>query len=200
MVVTGGVAAGKTTFCQFFQQAVGAVVVFDCDACVHDLLTRGDIKDRLRAEFGDAVFASNHEVDRSSLGRIVFEDADSRRILEGILHPEVLKRCLEARESALHAGEAPVFLADVPLFYEVEFSLGEDLVVVVAASRSIRVRRLMERGVPDEDYAERIISTQLPLKDKINRADRVLWNESDVRALRRQVHYLASLEIEEYGK
>lgn len=199
VVVTGGIATGKTTVCQLFLQRVPGAVLFDCDVAVHDLLTKPDIKERLKPEFGDAIFTSENEVDRSRLGKIVFSDADKRRFLENVLHPRVLKQCLKAREEALETGTVPLFLADVPLFYEVDFPIEMDEVVVVAASRDIRLRRMRERGGIDVEAAERFLSIQMPLEEKIEKSDRVIWNDGNISALRRQVHYAALIEVDTHG-
>ncbi len=200
IVVTGGIAAGKSTACELFMQRVPEAVFFDCDEAVHDLLTKPGIKEKLRAGFGDAIFTPDDGVDRSRLGEIVFSDAAKRSLLESILHPEVLNQCLEARKTASDSGAAPLFLADVPLYYEVDFSFKVDEVVVVAASRETRLRRLRERASITFERAERLLDIQMPQEEKMARADRVLWNEGSISGLRKQVHYVATLAIENYGQ
>jgi dephospho-CoA kinase len=200
VVVTGGIASGKTTACELYKQCVPEAVFFDCDASVHDLLTNEGIKQRLATEFGNAIFTSEKEVDRPRLGNIVFADAEKRKVLEGVLHPEVLKKCLAAKEEASETGRVPLFLADVPLFYEVDFSIEPDEVIVIAASRDLRLRRLRERAGLDFEAAERLLAIQMPLEEKIARADRVIWNEGQIGALRKQVHFAALMEVDTYGK
>lgn len=199
VVVTGGIAAGKTTVCQLFQQYSPAVAFFDCDASVHELLTKSEIKEKLKSEFGDSILDSKEEIDRPRLGDIVFSDAGKRKSLEGVLHPEVLKLCLDAKEKASIAGAAPFFLADVPLFYEVDFPIEADEVFVVAASKQTRLRRLRERGGLDAESAERLITLQMPLEEKIRKANRVIWNEGHISTLRKQVHYATLIAAETYG-
>ena len=65
--------------------------------------------------------------------------------------------------------------------------------VVVACSREIQVLRLLERGRIDRLIAGQIIDSQMPLQEKINRADHVVWNNGDRAVLAEQASALVSL-------
>ncbi len=196
IVVTGGIATGKSTACRLLLEAVPRAVLFDCDVRVHELLTNETIKQRIEAEFGEDVFTEENEIDRPLLGEIVFADADRRRSLEGILHPEVRDSCLQARDEASRSDETPLFVADVPLYYETDFSIDAERVLVIAASRDTRLRRLEDRAGLDFENAERMLEIQMPLEQKMNRADRVIWNDQDIEALKKQIYYFTLLELE----
>jgi dephospho-CoA kinase len=60
-------------------------------------------------------------------------------------------------------------------------------VVVVAASEATQIQRLQTRNNLTPEEAQRRIRAQMPLQEKIERADFVLWNDGDTASLERQV-------------
>jgi dephospho-CoA kinase len=188
IVITGGIATGKSTVCRLICELVPETVIFDCDRVVHELLTSKTIRDRLAAEFGDQILNPKGKIDRLRLGDIVFSDAAQRSHLESIIHPAVLEQCLVSQEKALNSGIVPLFVADVPLYYQSEFSIESDAVFVVAASVDEQRQRLRDRIGPeaDENRIESLISAQMPVMEKAKLADKVIWNSGNIESLRRQ--------------
>jgi transcription termination factor Rho len=187
VVLTGGIASGKSTICRLLREWMPAVVIFDCDASVHRLL---DSDARVAAAVGEAfgvqALDRHGRPDRDFLRQQVFSDEAARCRLESILHPRVLEECLDSRQQAVTRG-AELFVADVPLFYERGFDFGQSQVIVVASTHSTQVQRLKARSGFEVDLIESIIASQLPVQEKISRADVVFWNEGPPAVLRSQV-------------
>jgi len=95
-------------------------------------------------------------------------------------------------DCARNAGEK-VFVAEVPLHYEIGQVISADLVIVVAASRSVQVRRMMENRGLDEATAQAFLNAQWPIEAKVEKADVVIWNDGDPSALECQTLLLANL-------
>ena len=189
LVVTGGIATGKSTWNAAFRRMAPRTGFFDCDKVVHDLLTEPKILESLRNLFGERVFDSEgNSLDRSALRQLVFRDDTSRRDLEGVLHPAVRTRFEEERRSYFSATPQGIFVADVPLFYETKATYPHDLVVVVATTPETQLRRVMVRR-PDlgEQEALSIIHAQKPIMQKTLLADVVAWNEGPQQRLVDQV-------------
>lgn len=87
----------------------------------------------------------------------------------------------------MDASGKELFLAEVPLHYEIGETITADLVIVVAASRAMQVRRLMERRGLEEPIIEQILRSQWPIEAKVEKADVVIWNDGDEAALEAQV-------------
>ncbi len=86
--LTGGIGSGKSTVSRLFQK-LGASVV-DADAIVHELQTAGSpLLDRIVDAFGSGVLLGSGELDRETLGSLVFSDATARERLNAIVHPAV---------------------------------------------------------------------------------------------------------------
>jgi dephospho-CoA kinase len=144
-------------------------------------------------------------LNRGAVRTIILRDAAKKRALEQILHPRI-----RAQWSALaltHRNSSDFLFADIPLLYETGGETLCDRVVVVACSRSVQLERLRQRGNPVEagvspakaadtaaaTEAEAMINSQMPLDEKIKRADHVLWNNDGPDVLRAQTKLLVDL-------
>ncbi|MEM0897295.1 MAG: dephospho-CoA kinase [Verrucomicrobiota bacterium] len=188
IVVTGGIAMGKSTVCRFLLEKLpSGTPFFDADDCVHKLLTREDLVARISESFGEDLTTPDGLLDRPRLRKLVFDSADRRAELEGILHPEVRREFEDMRESP---REAAYLLADIPLFFESRAPYPADVVVVVASSSEVQRARLQARPGISESDADKIISSQLPIEYKIQAANAVLFNDGTQRCLEHQLEYL----------
>lgn len=187
MALTGGIASGKSTVCRLIREYLPRVEIFDCDAAVHRLLEENcEIEAMIRDRFGEQALDVHGRVDRFFLRGKVFTNPEARLALENILHPEVRKECLDSLEVAAKRG-AELFVADVPLFFEKGFDFGQSQVLVVASSRATQIQRLKARSGFDDSMIAFILAAQLPVQEKISRADVVFWNEGPPPVLRSQI-------------
>ena len=185
-VLTGGIASGKSTLGRMLCKHVPSAVLFDCDRMVRELLDSDlEVRNQIAGEFGSQAI-SEGKVNRNFLRAHVFQHPAERIRLEGILHPRVRKECLDSLDKARNSG-AGMFVADVPLFFETGFDFGQDQVLVVASSRPTQIRRLQERGGFDDSLIEHVLSAQLPVEEKIRKADVIFWNEGPLSVLEAQV-------------
>lgn len=164
---------------------------FSADLMVAEVMKRESTVQELVAAFGSQVLVSPGEVNRPWLRDVVLPDAVLRQKLEGLLHPPVLEALELAREAAEKAG-MNLFLAEVPLHYEIGGTVSADFVIVVASSRSVQVRRMMETRGLDEQTVHKFLEAQWPIEAKVERADAVIWNDGSLASLEAQVLTLAS--------
>ena len=187
MALTGGIASGKSTVCRILRDCLPGIVIFDCDAAVHRMLESDmELAALIREAFGGQVLDAHGRIDRHFLRGRIFNDELARLRLESILHPRVRQECLDSIEKAANNG-AELFVADVPLFFERGFDCGQDQVLVIASSRSTQIQRLKARSGFDDLLIESILAAQLPVQEKMSRADVVFWNEGPPSVLRSQV-------------
>lgn len=192
LIITGGVATGKSTVLRMIQAARQDAEVFDCDREVHKALTEAEILEQVRRQFGEGVFEGPRLLDRRELRRRIFSDSGSRRALENILHPVIAER-YRVRLSSFEKSakdRADIFVGDVPLFYESNQSFAASRVVVVAATMETEVCRLMARDHLTELEATGMIRSQMSITEKMVRADVVLWNDGPLERLDEQVDLL----------
>jgi len=189
--ITGGISTGKSTFVECLRKLQPIAIFFDADQAAHALLSRPEVGKQIRREFGGQVFSSAGDLNRTKLRAIVFADATKKRALERILHPRIRRKWrTEAKE---HRNSPKFFFADIPLLYETGGERLCDRVVVVACSSKTQVRRLMERKSLERSAAEQMINSQMPLDEKIRRADHVVWNNDVGMVLADQARSLVAL-------
>lgn len=181
--LTGGIATGKSTVSRILRDRTG-ILVFDADACVHDLLAAdADIIATVRREFT----LPDATIDRRALGQTVFRDAQARRRLEAILHPAVREKWLVMAAECRAATQD--FLADIPLLFETGANTVFDTTIVVGASAVTQRQRLAARGIEPE-IIQGMLASQWPIGQKISLADHVIWNDGSLAELERQCELL----------
>ena len=189
--ITGGVATGKSTFCDCLGQLVPDAKFFDADRAAHQLVDLEDVKQELLAQFGHGIFSPNRDLNRAALRAIVFQNAAKRRALEQILHPRIRRQW--SVEADKHRKTPEFFFADIPLLYETAGETLCDRVVVVACSPDIQLANLMRKMGVERAAAEAMINSQMPLEEKIKKADHVVWNNADRSTLADQAASLVAL-------
>lgn len=195
--ITGGIATGKSSFASLLSREIPATL-FDADRSAKDLLHNHKVvQQRVRGEFGDAVFTPEGDVDRVRLRGIVFGNEERRRALEQILHPVIREQWLSLAEKARTSGE---WLAiDIPLLFETGAEPQFDRIVVVACNASTQMNRLLNIRNLDPDMAGKIIAAQMDLNVKISKADYLIWNDGSHAMLAEQATLLADLLKQRHG-
>lgn len=189
--ITGGIATGKTAFVAILRAQIPATF-FDADQTARDLTQHDpEVRRLIGVAFGAEAFKPNGDLNRSFVRAIVFADAEKKRALEQILHPRIRRQWSLEAERRRHSTD--LFLADIPLLYETAGEILCDRVVVVACSEEVQLERLMKRMPLSLPEAESMVAAQLPLAEKIRRADHVVWNNGGPPALQRQAVRLAHL-------
>jgi len=196
--VTGGISTGKSTFCDCLREIVPAAKFFDADLAARSVTELPEVKQEILGEFGREVFSSSGDLNRAKLRAIVFGNAAKRRSLEQILHPQIRRQWMAQAER--HHNSPDFFFADIPLLYETGGETLCERVVVVACSYKVQLGRLVKRISMKGSDAEQMINSQMPLEEKIKRADHVVWNDGDRATLMEQAKSLVVLWQEQSWK
>lgn len=196
IVVTGGIASGKSTAVGILQEIGGkGVELFDCDAAVETLQKTGRLSRDLVSAFGADALDASGSVNKEYLREIVQKDADGRNKLNAIVHPKIAQMSLEAQSAARKRGDVHTFLLDIPLYFESPVEFGADHVCVVAVSEETQIARMGKRDGFSREMAEAMIAAQLPTQQKIDRADTVFWNEGSEEHLRQQIQLFYETQL-----
>ena len=93
IVLTGGIACGKTTCSQYLKQHYGIPIV-DSDEITHNVQQKGEIGyNKIVAEFGKGILNEDGSINRKELGSIVFKNVEQRRKLNSINIHLFIKPC-----------------------------------------------------------------------------------------------------------
>ena len=188
--ITGGISTGKTSFRECLRKLIPAAAFFDADLAVRELTDRDpEVRGLIEKEFGASLYSGSGDLNRAALRAIVFADAEKKRALEQILHPRIRRQwSLEADNCR---NSTRLFFADIPLLYETGGETLCDRVVVVACSPRVQLERLVARTGIETAAAQQMISSQMPLNEKISRSDHVVWNNGGREVLAEQARLLA---------
>ena len=185
IALTGGIATGKTYVRQQFEKL--GVPTSDADTRAREAVAPGTegFAAVVRA-FGPDILEPSGVLDRKRLAGVVFSDPDARRRLEAIIHPAV-QHATDQWFASLDASRHSMAIADIPLLYEVGRDRDFDEVIVVATDPGIQLRRVMERDGVTEDEARQRLAAQLPIEEKVRRADYVIRTDGTFEDTNRQV-------------
>lgn len=197
-IVTGGLGCGKSAVVSLLGRVgLAGLTAFSCDREAGRLMQDASIMAQLEGSFGASVIEQDpsspdgRRISRSWLRQVIFSDPVQRHALEKIMHPRILE-ALEMERVRVREGGGELFLAEVPLHYEIGATVSADLVIVVASSRSVQIRRMMETRGLDEQTVHKFLEAQWPIEAKVERADAVIWNDGSLASLEAQVLTLAS--------
>ncbi len=196
--ITGGISTGKTTFCDCLREIIPAAKFFNADLAARSVAELPEVKQEILRQFGRDVFSPERDLNRAKLRAIVFADATKRRSLEQILHPRIRRQWMA--QAKRHRNSPDFFFADIPLLYETGGETLCERVVVVACSHKVQLDRLVKRISMKGSDAEQMINSQMPLEEKIKRADHVVWNNGDRATLMEQARSLVVLWQEQSWK
>lgn len=175
--LTGNFGTGKSTTAQFFRE-LGAQVIHT-DRLAHEVFKKGNpLYPGIRSLFPEL----KGSLSRTKIARIVFGDSRKRRALESLIHPYVFDRI---GEEIGRRRERAVIL-EIPLLFESGFDQECDRTVVVLAPERRVFERLLRKGFRRAEVEARW-RAQMPLREKIRRADYLIDNSNGREVTRRQV-------------
>jgi dephospho-CoA kinase len=182
--LTGGIATGKSTVLQRWQQQ-GAFGI-DTDELAHQALApETPTWNEIVRTFGASILNNDKTINRRKLGRIVFADEQKRLALNGIVHPFVHQKWTAEIEKLERYGRTEAAVVSIPLLYEVGAEAHFDCVVTVGCSEQTQVARLTQKGLTETEARARI-GAQWPLQKKMDQAGFVIWNDGVLQMLSEQ--------------
>jgi dephospho-CoA kinase len=197
IALTGGIASGKTEVSRRFERL--GVPVIDTDIIARQLVEPGQpLLQEIRQKFGEGFIDEEGRLKRRALRQLIFADAEKRKMLEAILHPEVMAKAF----CAITSAHAPYCILVIPLLAETGRTEGIDRVLLVDSTESAQVARLMGRDGLDESAANSALAAQSSRCTRLALADDVIQNDDDLHRLDAQIaalhrKYLQLSEVRE---
>ncbi len=171
--LTGNIAAGKSVVKKMLEN-LGAQTI-DADEVAHSAMKKNaPAYKTVVTKFGVDILNSNDEIDRTKLGKIVFEEPEKLIQLESILHPLVRQavKYLINRSSKKVAVIEAIKLLESPLKEQC------DSIWVVTSEEEIQINRLaLNRGMSEEEARSRL-DNQSSQIEKIRQADVIIQNDA----------------------
>jgi len=180
--LTGNIATGKSVVRRMLEH-LGAYGI-DADALSHRAIARGAPGYQSAIEtFGKWILDSNGEVDRTKLGRMVFNDAEALTQLETIVHPLVE----QAVDLIVRRASQRVIVIEAIKLLEGKLAGACDSIWVTFASEAVQKARLMsKRNLTEADALQRI-RAQSAQEIKTTAANVIIQNAGSFEATWNQV-------------
>lgn len=186
VVMTGGIASGKSTAAKLFREL--GVTVIDSDQLARELVAPGQpALQAIVAEFGSDILDSTGELDRRSMRERIFANEAQKQRLEAILHPLIIKLAQHRCRQALSSSELPYVLLEVPLYAGVKPWPWVDRVLLVDSTEASQLARLQARDSMDASQAQRMLNAQSSRAERLAIADDVIENEQSLQQLQQAV-------------
>lgn len=175
--LTGGIATGKSTISKLLATKLPIV---DADKIAWQVEGPGQpTTQKIVAHFGQQAVLADGRLNRPWLGQLVFNDAQALQALTAITRLPIQYAMFEAIVAA-NQQQPDAIILDVPLLFESGWQHVCDQVLVVTASPAVVLQRLMARNHLSQQAAQARIDSQMPLAQKVARADVVIDNGANI--------------------
>ena len=183
--LTGSIATGKSTVSKLFKKQGYPVV--DADIGAREVVEPGtEGLNKLKAYFGDKIILPDGTLNRSELGKIVFNDEKEREQLNEMLSQHIRQWIMTKKDDYLKQHPVVIVL-DIPLLFESGYKDDVDQIMVVATTPETQIDRLMKRDGIERNEALQKIAAQLSISEKITLGDIIIDNNGTVEHTKKQV-------------
>ena len=187
--LTGGIATGKSSVSKKMTEL--GIGVICADKLVKGIYQREEAFNFIKESFPSAV--NDQGINFKKLREIAFNSEKDKKRLEEFIY-ERLPDAFSQEYSKLENKEVLVY--DVPLLFEKKLEDNFDLIICVYTSKDEQVKRVMQRDSITKELAEKIISNQMPIGEKKERADFAIDNEKDLMHLDLEIEALCTILFE----
>ena len=179
--ITGSIGMGKSTDSSIFRN--NNIKVWDADSEVHTLYKKGkegyNSIISIYPELQDKV-----EINRKKVSYLLREKKIDLKLIEKIIHPLLIK----SREKFIKENEREKLLIfDIPLLYETKAQIWLDYIITVFCSEKNQTERLKKRDDFDTRKINYLLSKQIPVNKKNEKADFVIDTDQNMQQVEKQV-------------
>lgn len=180
--LTGGIGSGKTTLALWF--AENGIPVYNSDLRAMKLMNDDrEVIGKITDLFGEEAYI-NGAYNRKYIASRVFGHKELLQKLNAIVHPAVFA---DFDRWKLQFS-VPFIIKEAAILFESGAYKDCDAIILVTADEDIRIRRVMERDGVSESRVRKIMNSQWPEKEKLEKSDYVIFNNSDLEHLKNEFH------------
>lgn len=180
--LTGGIASGKSTVSNLFRKY--GIEIVDADKVAKEVSEKKESIEKISNIFGKDILDSDGKIIREKLREKAFKNRELLQELNKIIHPQVMEYFKRKKEEN---SKDEILIFDIPLLYEAKMEYLCDKIIVVGVDVQKQIRRVVARDGSSEELAKKIIFKQMPLDEKIKKADIVIMNDGTLDELEEKV-------------
>ncbi len=182
--LTGGIASGKSAASDQFGKL--GIPIIDADIIAREVVApHSQGLKQLVKTFGESIL-NGDKLDRAKLRAIVFNDSDSLKQINAILHPLISKEIM----AQVNAVKAHYCIVVIPLLCESTRYDWLDRVLVIDVSKETQIKRLLKRDAITIKLANKMLDSQCSREQRLAIANDVLNNEKDLEQLYQNIQSL----------
>ena len=189
--VTGGIGSGKTLACSLF--AKNGIPVLSADEIAKEMMESDSaLRSQLSSLLGSSTYRVDGSLDRASVAATIFSDKSMQRKVNRLVHPKVEAE-IDARFAAMERSGNSIGIVEAALIYEAGYDKRLDVVIVVDAPESERMRRVVARDRSSAEEVQKRLAAQSPSEQKARKADYVIHNVGSLSELESAVQFLVRI-------
>lgn len=168
--LTGNLGSGKTTVSKLFEDL--GIPVFNSDKAAREAESDETMVVKIKEILGDDIYVDG-VIDRPRMRDMVFKNPEILSKMNALVAPFVKETF---RNFCVDNVQSPIIMIESAILFELDATEGLDKIIVVTADEELRIQRAMKRdGVSREQVLDKI-KAQFSDKEKIERADFLIYN------------------------
>ncbi|MBN1107236.1 MAG: dephospho-CoA kinase [Bacteroidales bacterium] len=171
--ITGGIGSGKTSVCRIFS-VLGIPVFFADPEASLIMSTDKKVITGINEIAGRNIYPEG-KLDRELLASLIFNDAESLRKVNSLVHPVVFDKFLKWAEEQ----DSPYVIMEAAILFESGASELVDRVATVYAPVEERIGRVTRRNKLTREQVLQRMKNQLDDEEKIRMSDYVINNSEN---------------------
>ncbi len=178
--ICGKQGSGKSTLSKYLLDNLDNYICIDIDKIGHLINNLDNVKEELITVFGDSILINN-QIDRKTLGKIVFNNKDKMKLLEDI----TWKYMEEEIDKVINDNPKKIIILDYILLPETKYFMESSIKILLNPPDEERKNRIIARDqISEEDY---LLRNQARYDYNENDFDFIIYNVSD-RAIERIIN------------
>ena len=184
--LTGGIASGKSSAAKLLEN-LGAKII-DADKLGHRSYQKGTLTyDKLVKAFGNKIIKSNGEIDRKTLGAIVFKEKKLLRKLTDIVWPSIKLMAEREIEALKKTNKETTIVFEAAVLIEAGWETIGTETWVIEVNPEVAIKRLMLRNEISQSEAQARINSQITNRERAAKADKIITNNDSTKEFFRKV-------------
>ena len=177
--LTGGIGSGKSTVAGFIEEL--GFPVYYSDVRAKEIVNDNEnLKNEISKLLGENAYDESGRYNRKYVADLVFNNDELLKQLNGLIHPAVRLDF----ENWVASQSAEFVFKETALLFELKLNEGCYKSILVTADDNIRIKRVMDRDGKTYREVEAVMTKQMPEKDKVKKADFVIYNNSNIEDLK----------------
>ena len=185
IALTGVIGVGKSTSGAILK-CHGMTVISTDDLAKKALKPQTSSYKKLLSLLGPEYLQKNQYFNRTLVSKILFTQKCLLSQFESVIHPAIIQLMKREEEKALKKKENLIFY-EVPLLFEKNLEMLFDTIITIAVQPSKQLQRLRQYRNWNKSMIEERMQYHIHQKDKIKKADYVIWNNSSLKSLEFQL-------------